>query len=92
MQTTSVLETVRAFIVETFLFGEGEGLGNADSFLDGGILDSTGILELVSFLEETYKISVSDSELTPDNLDSIERVAAFVQAKHRALSAGDARA
>jgi len=74
-------EKTRAFIVENFLFGKANGLGDDSSFLDEGIIDSTGILELVSFLEEEYAISVEDEELVPENLDSINNVVAYLERK-----------
>lgn len=73
---------IRRFIVDTFLFGEGgDQFADGDSLLDQGIIDSTGVLELVAFLDETYGIGVADQELIPDNFDSIEKLAAFVERK-----------
>ena len=72
---------VREFIVENFLFGKDDGLVDDASFLDEGIIDSTGILELVNFLEEEFSISVEDDELVPENLDSINNVVAFLGKK-----------
>ena len=72
---------IRQFIVENFLFGEDNGLNDDTSFLDEGIIDSTGILELVSFLEEEFSISVEDEELIPENLDSIVNVVAYLERK-----------
>lgn len=73
---------IREFIINNFLFGEGgEKLKDDESFLDSGIVDSTGVLELVGFLEERFKIAVDSNELLPENLDSVERVSAFVQRK-----------
>ena len=72
---------IREFIVENFLFGERNGLDIHTSFLESGIIDSTGILELVSFLEETYQIEIEDAELVPENLDSIQKVTTFLQSK-----------
>jgi acyl carrier protein len=73
---------VHAFIVERFLFGRGgERLGYQDSLLDRNIIDSTGVLELVSFLEATFDVSFLDTELVPENLDSIMRIARFVERK-----------
>ena len=74
-------ENIRAFVVENFLFGSDENLENNTSFLDEGIIDSTGILELVSFLEEEFSIIVEDEELIPENLDSISKIAEYVQRK-----------
>ena len=79
-----IKEQVRRFVVDNFLFGQGsEDLRDSDSFLEKGIIDSTGTMELVTYLEKTYSIKVEDSELVPENLDSLERVAAFVSKKRR---------
>lgn len=73
---------IRDFIVENFLFGNRDApLGNEDSFLQKGILDSTGILEVASFIEEKFGIKVEDDDLLPENLDSIRRLADFVVRK-----------
>ncbi|MEA2108164.1 MAG: acyl carrier protein [Pseudomonadota bacterium] len=72
---------IRDFIVENFLFGSADELNDDSSFLDGGIIDSTGVLELVEFLEEDFSISIDDEELVPENLDSINNVAAFLKNK-----------
>ncbi len=74
-------DKIRAFVVENFLFGSDENLGDKTSFLDEGIIDSTGILELVSFLEEDFSITVDDEELIPENLDSINNVTAYLERK-----------
>jgi len=72
---------VRAFIVENFLFGDEDGVKDDTSFLDEGIIDSTGVLELVSFLEEEFSIRVEDEELVPENLGSINNVVAYLTKK-----------
>ena len=77
----SYLDTVRNFIVENFLLGEADGLDEKASFQESGIIDSTGILELITFLEEKYGIKVEDDELIPDNLDSLSNVARFIERK-----------
>lgn len=77
----SNLETIRSYVVDNFLFGDGSQLTDDTSFLEEGIVDSTGILELVSFLEETYGIAVADDELIPDNLDSITRIDRYLTKK-----------
>jgi len=74
-------QKIREFIVENFLFGESNGLSDDTSFLDQGIIDSTGILELVDFLEATFGIKVEDEELIPENLDSIVNVEKFLSKK-----------
>ena len=69
-----IKKKIKEFIVENFLFGDGNGLEYDTSFLDEGIIDSTGILELVTFLEEAFSIAVEEDELVPENLDSINNV------------------
>ena len=81
---------VREFIVENFLFGDGEVLKEDTSFMEEGIIDSTGILELVFFLEETFSISVEDDELVPENMDSLRNVAGFIDRKLNAGSTAEA--
>jgi acyl carrier protein len=72
---------IRNFIVEYFLYGQDNGLGDDVSFLQKGLMDSTGILELVSFIEEKYGISIDDEELIPDNFDSLNKLSAFITSK-----------
>jgi acyl carrier protein len=74
-------DKIRKFIIENFLFRSGDGLGDDDSFLDKGIIDSTGVLELVAFVEEQFGIKVADEELVPENLDSVNNLANFVDNK-----------
>jgi acyl carrier protein len=74
--------SVRRFIGENFLFREEiESLPEEASFLEAGIIDSTGVLELVCFLEGTFGIEIADDEMLPENLDSIRAVSAYVQRK-----------
>jgi acyl carrier protein len=73
---------VRALIIENFLFGDDDGkLSDDDSFLENGIIDSTGILELVALLEGKYGIKISNNELEPENLDSINKLVRFLDRK-----------
>jgi len=74
-------QVIRDFVVENFLFGEANGLKDDTSFLEEGIIDSTGILELVTYLEDEFSITVEDEELIPENLDSIDNVAAYLGRK-----------
>lgn len=83
------IDTVHHFVVENFLFGDGESLKEETSFLEAGIIDSTGILELVMFLEETYGVKIEDDELIPENLDNLNNIAGFLERKlngHPSLS------
>ena len=76
------VQKIRTFIFENFLFDADESaLSNDDSFLEQGIIDSTGVLELVNWLEETFDMQVDDTELIPENLDSVNRLAAFLETK-----------
>ena len=74
-------DKIKTFIIENFLFGSEDGLKDETSFLEEGIIDSTGILELVTFLEEEFSIAIEDEELVPENLDSINNVTAFLERK-----------
>ena len=77
---------IRQFVIDNFLFGEwDESLTDDDSFLEKGLIDSTGVLELVTFLETHFEIQIADNELVPENLDSINRVTAFVESKRESL-------
>ena len=78
---TETRDKIRNFIVENFLFGSDNGLTDDASFLDEGIIDSTGILELVSFIEEDFGVAVEYEELIPENLDSIKNVVAYLERK-----------
>jgi acyl carrier protein len=78
---SNVKGKIRDFIVENFLFGSDDGLDDSSSFLEQGIIDSTGVLELVEFLEEEFNIRVEDEELIPENLDSIANVASYIERK-----------
>ncbi|MBI4720796.1 MAG: acyl carrier protein [Chitinivibrionia bacterium] len=73
--------TIRQFIVENFVFEDGGSLAEDTSFLESGIMDSTGVLELVSFIEETFAIAVADEDLVPENLDSIGRVTRYIESR-----------
>jgi acyl carrier protein len=77
----SYIDTIRHFVVENFLFGDGESLKEDTSFLERGIIDSTGILELVMFLEETYSMKIEDDELIPENLDNLRNITQFLERK-----------
>lgn len=77
----SIEQEVRSFIVENYLLAREDSLNNDDSFLEKGIFDSTGILELVSFVEHKYNIELEPDELVPENLDSIASLSRFLQRK-----------
>jgi acyl carrier protein len=78
---------IRAFIADNFLLGdEVQNLPGSASLIDAGIIDSTGVLELVGFLEDRYGIRIADHELLPENLDSIDNVTRFVGEKQSAAA------
>ena len=76
------VDAIRTFIFENFLFDADESaLKNDASFLEQGIIDSTGVLELVEWLEDEFDFQINDEELIPENLDSVNLLAAFIQRK-----------
>lgn len=82
MENVKLRSEVREFIIENFLYGQDDNqLGDDVSFLEKGIMDSTGVLEMVSFVEEKYGISVEDEELIPENFDSLNRLSEFITKK-----------
>ena len=86
--TDTFASEIKAFIVSNFLFGqEGGGLADDQSFLETGVIDSTGLLELVSFVEQRYGIAIADRELVPENLDSLRNISQFVARKVAAVGA-----
>ena len=74
-------DRISAFIVENFLFGKNKNFRDDTSLIDEGIIDSTGVLELVGFLEQEFSIVVEDEDLLPENLNSINNVVAYVERK-----------
>jgi len=75
------LEKVRAFVTTNFYVADPTSLEDGASLLDCGIIDSTGVLEVIFFIEETFDIKIEDSEMLPDNLDSIEKITNFIARK-----------
>lgn len=81
---SDIKEKVKTFIIENFLLGDiSNNLNDDDSFFEKGIIDSTGVLELVSFVEKSFNVKFEDEELIPDNLDSLNKVADFILKKDR---------
>jgi len=77
-----VEDVVRAYILENFLFTDDQAeLINSDSFLEKGIVDSTGVLEIIAFIEEEFNLTIEDEEMLPENLDSVEFIVKFIQSK-----------
>ena len=81
----SVEETMRNYILENYLFTDDQSaLSSSDSFMEKGIIDSTGILEVIYFLEDELGVTVEDEEMIPENLDSVDNIVAFVNKKKAA--------
>jgi len=77
--------TLRSYIMDNFLMSDDPtALDDGQSLLDTGVIDSTGVLELIQYLEETYAFAVEDEELVPENLDSVDHLVAFVGRKQQA--------
>lgn len=76
-----MINAVREYIIDNFLFGEQNGLSGDTSFMQEGLIDSMAIIELVSFLEEKFKIKIADDELVPQNLDSLNNIEKFLRLK-----------
>jgi acyl carrier protein len=82
----STRQLVRRYVLENFMFTDDESaLQDSESMLDKGIIDSVGALEIIQFLEESFKIKVKDDEMLPENLDSVDNVVAFVERKQAVL-------
>lgn len=78
----SIETKIRRFILENFLFTDDQNaLANEDSFLERGIVDSTGIMEVITFIEEEYGFMVQNEEMVPENLDSVESLVSYVGSK-----------
>ena len=79
-----VEESLRTFVEKTFLAQKGKtALSNDESLLEGGLVDSTGIFELVGFLEKTFGVRIEDDEIVPEVFDSINSLAVFVRSKQK---------
>lgn len=80
--TQQIKDIVKAFIIENFLFGDTSyALDDDVSLIESGVVDSTGVLELVTFIEDQFGLEMADSDIVPANLDSLVRIAAFIETK-----------
>jgi acyl carrier protein len=78
--SNSVRSAIRSFIEENFLFQIGDQkLADNQSLLEAGVVDSTGVLELVAFLEDTFQLQIADKDIIPQNLDTVDAITAFVE-------------
>ncbi len=84
MNPSAVLNRVRAYVIENLLVGDEEaGFSDDQSFLETGMIDSTGILEVILFLENEFDLEISDEEMVPENLDSVASIGRFVLSKSK---------
>lgn len=82
---TEIKQQIREFVIENFLMGDAASmLKDGESFLETGTIDSTGVLEVVTFLESHFQIKVEDRDLVPENLDSVDNLAGYVQRRKHA--------
>ena len=77
----AIENSVREFIAENFLFRADAQVSNNQSLLESGVIDSTGVLEVIAFLEQTFGISIADDEIVPENLDSIASMTRYLASK-----------
>ncbi|WP_027368699.1 acyl carrier protein [Desulfocurvibacter africanus] len=87
MTVSDVKALITTQLVENFIFDRGRVLDPDASLMEEGILDSVGVFELITWLEKTFAISVGDQDLTPENLDSVNRLTGFVTTKHEKAAA-----
>jgi acyl carrier protein len=87
MAENQVNTQIRKFILEKFPLARKQRVKDSDALLETGILDSLGVLDLVNFVEQEFSIGVSDDELVPENFQTIDRIAAFVESKNASRSA-----
>lgn len=80
------LETIKTFVVDNFLFGDGAKLSDDTPLFEKGIIDSTGVLELVAFIEDNFKVTVTDEELVQENFSSLIAIEKFLQFKNNKAS------
>ncbi|HNW60197.1 MAG TPA: acyl carrier protein [bacterium] len=76
-----IRDQVYTYVVDTYLFGDGSHLKDDDSLTGGGFIDSTGVIELVAYLESTFNLRIEDDEIIPDNFDSVERISRYIALK-----------
>ncbi|KAB0537389.1 acyl carrier protein [Pseudochrobactrum algeriensis] len=81
----TIKDRLRAFIIENFLFGDTDyALEDDASLIDNDVMDSTGVLELIAFIDEAFGIKMADADIVPANLDSLSKITAYVTARKAA--------
>jgi len=78
---------LKEFIIENFLFGDGEHFQEEIPLIESGFIDSTGILELITFMEEKFNLTIADDELTPENFTNLSTLSVFLETKHNQIPA-----
>ena len=86
MNEAEIKREVRTFVTTNFYVADPSALPDTDSLLDRGVIDSTGVLEVIGFIESTFGITVEDAEMLPENLDSIQRITDFVGRKQTSVA------
>jgi acyl carrier protein len=86
MQIDIYLEPIKTFIIDNFLFGNSDKLNEETPLFEKGIIDSTGVLELVAFIEENFNVTVTDEELVQDNFSSVNGIVKFLRSKNNQAS------
>lgn len=84
MDANAIKSRVRQFVTTTFYVPDPSQVTDEVSFLETGIVDSTGVLEILGFLQNEFGITVEDDEILPENLDSVARLAAYIERKANA--------
>jgi acyl carrier protein len=90
MTTEEIRQQVKDFLINNFIFDPSAQIGTEDSLMENGVVDSTGILEVIMWVEQTFGIHVEDSEVLPENFDSIGNIARYAQAKMGASAENEA--
>jgi acyl carrier protein len=86
ISTTKYSETTKQFIIDNFLFGDGAKITNDTPLFEKGIIDSTGVLELVAFIEDNFNVTVADDELVQENFSSLNAIEKFLQSKNNQVA------
>ncbi|HMN25994.1 MAG: acyl carrier protein [Ignavibacteriaceae bacterium] len=86
IENAKYLQDIKEFVIDNFLFGDSNKLANDTPLFEKGIIDSTGVLELVSFIEENFNVRVQDDELVQDNFSSLIAIEKFLQSKNNKAS------
>lgn len=86
--TSDIKQLVREFIIKNFAYGLNNSvhIKDEESLMDAGIIDSTGVIEIISFIESEFNVSISMDEVLPENIHSIDNIAAFIKNKYQKVA------